>query len=254
MAPPPQAASDRPGRGVRPVAGRSERQDGRGRQLPSATGKVRHHLGRVARGTGLVDDQGAAGDRRIPATEPQQVTDAMRAAITESDNAAAESAVGPTRQPHHRRASRSNKILQETGDPTTVESRKGCDHRIHRFRADHLVADQPGPVHRERLLQSANDPIFALMGQVEPQQSWGIGDIPGTQFKGGWGPSPSGKYLVRQIGILNTPPARSPSRSPRSRHRDRFDDGTTRPRRGRHLADRTPGPAARRAVRWVKES
>ena len=43
------------------------------------------------------------------------------------------------------------------------------------------------------------------MGQVEPSQTWGIGGIPGSEFKGGWGPSPSGKYLVRQIGVLTTP-------------------------------------------------
>lgn len=42
------------------------------------------------------------------------------------------------------------------------------------------------------------------MGQVVPGQSWGIGAIPATEFKGGWGPSPSGNYLVRQIGILST--------------------------------------------------
>ncbi len=43
------------------------------------------------------------------------------------------------------------------------------------------------------------------MSQVAPNQTWGIGDIAGAEFKGGWGPSPSGKYLVRQIGVLTTP-------------------------------------------------
>ena len=43
------------------------------------------------------------------------------------------------------------------------------------------------------------------MEQVEPDQSWGIGGISGTQFKGGWGPSLAGKYLVRQMGILSSP-------------------------------------------------
>jgi hypothetical protein len=43
------------------------------------------------------------------------------------------------------------------------------------------------------------------MEQVEPDQRWGIGTVAGTQFKGGWGPSPSGSYLVRQMGVLSGP-------------------------------------------------
>ncbi len=45
------------------------------------------------------------------------------------------------------------------------------------------------------------------MSQVDPSQSWGIGrtGFPGTEFKGGWGLSPSGKYLVRQIAVLTIP-------------------------------------------------
>ncbi|MCW2561735.1 MAG: hypothetical protein JWQ31_295, partial [Mycobacterium sp.] len=48
-------------------------------------------------------------------------------------------------------------------------------------------------------------PIFALMGKVVPDQSWGIGTIPDSRFKGGWGPSTTGNYLVRQIGTLSAP-------------------------------------------------
>jgi hypothetical protein len=29
-----------------------------------------------------------------------------------------------------------------------------------------------------------------------------VGTIADTRFKGGWGPSPTGKYLVRQMAIL----------------------------------------------------
>ena len=46
---------------------------------------------------------------------------------------------------------------------------------------------------------------FGLMGEIVAGQSWGIGSISGTKFKGGWGPSTDGKYLVRQIGVLKTP-------------------------------------------------
>lgn len=52
---------------------------------------------------------------------------------------------------------------------------------------------------------SSNAPVFTLMGQVESDQRWGLGAIPDTRFKGGWGPSPTGSYLVRQLGVLKTP-------------------------------------------------
>ncbi|MEH6819732.1 MAG: hypothetical protein V7706_07290 [Dietzia psychralcaliphila] len=44
--------------------------------------------------------------------------------------------------------------------------------------------------------------VLDLMGQVSPDQSWGLGRIPGARFKGGWGPGESGGYLVRQFGIV----------------------------------------------------
>jgi hypothetical protein len=52
---------------------------------------------------------------------------------------------------------------------------------------------------------TANTPIFTLMGQVENDQRWGLGFIPCTRFKGERGPSPTGSYLVRQLGVLETP-------------------------------------------------
>jgi hypothetical protein len=134
---------------------------------------------------------------------PTTVTSAMSAAITESDNTAAESiwaGLGdPVTAAHEVEA-----VLQETGDPTTVEYRKVRPEYTAFGQTDWSLDDQV------RFLSSAvcdsrNDPIFALMGNVVPDQSWGIGTIPASRFKGGWGPSPTGNYLVRQIGTLNTP-------------------------------------------------
>ena len=134
--------------------------------------------------------------------DPQQVTDLMKAAITESDNAAAESLWAQLGDPATA-AQRVQQVLQETGDPTVVESRK--------LRPEFTAFGQTiwSLANQVRFIASAfcdsrNGPIFALMGRVVPGQSWGIGAIPATEFKGGWGPSPSGNYLVRQIGILST--------------------------------------------------
>jgi len=52
-------------------------------------------------------------------------------------------------------------------------------------------------------------PIFDLMGQVTEDQRWGLGTLSGARFKGGWGPSSDGAYLVRQIGVIDTPSGRA---------------------------------------------
>jgi hypothetical protein len=134
---------------------------------------------------------------------PRQVTDTMRAAITESDNAASERLWAQLGEPAVA-GPKVQQILQDTGDPTIVEHRK--------VRPEFTAFGQTiwSLTNQVRFLASAycnseNDPIFTLMGQVVSNQSWGIGDIPGTEFKGGWGPYPSGKYLVRQMGIVTTP-------------------------------------------------
>ena len=44
--------------------------------------------------------------------------------------------------------------------------------------------------------------VVDLMGQIAPEQQWGLGRIPGARFKGGWGPGETGGYLVRQFGLV----------------------------------------------------
>lgn len=48
---------------------------------------------------------------------------------------------------------------------------------------------------------SGSAPVLQNMGMVEPSQSWGIGQLPGAKFKGGWGPKPDGAYSARQFGL-----------------------------------------------------
>ena len=48
--------------------------------------------------------------------------------------------------------------------------------------------------------------VYRLMGQIMPGHAYGIGQLPGAAFKGGWGPDESGGYLVRQFGVA---PARA---------------------------------------------
>jgi Beta-lactamase enzyme family len=155
---------------------------------------------------------------------PEQVTDLMKAAITESDNAAAESLWAQLGDPATA-ARRVQQILQETGDPTTVESRK-LRPEFTAFGQTTWSLDNQIRFTATAFCNGANDPIFDLMGQVKPDQRWGIGSIRDTEFKGGWGPSRSGKYLVRQIGVLTTPTGKIAVAIAAEPESGSFDDGT----------------------------
>jgi hypothetical protein len=156
--------------------------------------------------------------------DPPEVTDTMRAAITESDNAAAESIWATLGDPDSA-ADRVDDVLRSTGDPTIVQSR--------RVRPPFTAFGQTewSLTHQVQFISSAacagvDVPILTLMGQIEPGQSWGIGTISGTRFKGGWGPSPTGNYLVRQFGVLTTPNGMIAVALAVEPETGQFDDGT----------------------------
>jgi hypothetical protein len=134
---------------------------------------------------------------------PPTVTDWMRAAITKSDNAAAESIWEKLGDPVAA-AHKVEAVLRQYGDPTTVEWRK-LRPEFTAFGQTIWSLSNQARFTAAAVCDSGNAPIFALMGQVEDGQSWGLGVIPDTQFKGGWGPSTAGSYLVRQLGVLKTP-------------------------------------------------
>ncbi|WP_231971021.1 hypothetical protein [Mycobacterium sp. E3198] len=129
-----------------------------------------------------------------------EITDAMRAAIVNSDNAAAESIWEGLGDPATA-AHTVERVLVEADDHTTVESR--------RIRPQFTAFGQTlwSLTAQVRFAAFAacderDAPVRALMGQIEPDQRWGLGDIPNAEFKGGWGPSEEGRYLVRQFGFL----------------------------------------------------
>jgi hypothetical protein len=156
------------------------------------------------------------------------VTDPMKAAITESDNAAAE-AIWATLGGPVDAAAKVQDVLKQTGDQvTSVPSTKRRQEFTIFGQTDWSLTHQVQFI-SSAVCDNANAPILTLMGQIEPGQSWGIGTITGmgTQFKGGWGPSETGKYLVRQFGLLTSPNggkiAVALAAEPES---GQFDDGT----------------------------
>jgi hypothetical protein len=133
-------------------------------------------------------------------TDPPEVTDAMRAAITQSDNEAAESIWQSLGEPTEA-ATKVEKVLADAGAPTTVESRKVRPEFTAFGQTTWSLADQATFL-SSAVCDARDQPIMQLMGQITPDQSWGLGTIPGAKFKGGWGPSPEGNYLVRQFGVI----------------------------------------------------
>ena len=127
----------------------------------------------------------------------------MRSAITASDNAAAESLWsglgGGTAA-----GAKVQAVLSDAGDGDTQVQTERVRSGFTAFgqtewplpQAERLAAALP-------CLDGAG-PVLDLMGQVTADQRWGLGQAGANQrFKGGWGPDESGRYLVRQLGLID---------------------------------------------------
>ncbi len=128
----------------------------------------------------------------------------MHSAITASDNAAAEALWEGLGSPTSA-AAQVEAVLRAGGDPTVVQSQ--------RVRAGFTAFGQTEWSLANQAVSAAALPciahsagVLALMGQVTADQRWGLGASGApAQFKGGWGPDPGGRYLVRQMGVLTLP-------------------------------------------------
>lgn len=97
-----------------------------------------------------------------------------------------------------------DQVLRDGGDQTTV------------FETDRLESGEPS--FGESLWDDEDQarfgaglpcladsgPVLDFMSQIDEEQRWGLGTIPGAKFKGGWGPGDP-TYLTRQFGIIDTP-------------------------------------------------
>ncbi|WP_231744523.1 serine hydrolase [Mycobacterium sp. GA-1199] len=151
--------------------------------------------------------------------------DSAAAAITRSDNAAADALWQSLGDPDTAAAS-VEAVLREVGDPTTVESRK--------VRPEFSAFGQTewSLTNQARFLAATtcapqNGAILDLMTQVAADQRWGLGSNPGASIKGGWGPDSTGHYMVRQIGVLDTPTGRAAVAIAATPNSGSFDDGVS---------------------------
>lgn len=123
-------------------------------------------------------------------------------AISASDNSAAE-ALWRSLGPPNAAAAAVRSVLAASGDASTNVETRVLRRGFTSFGQTHwsLGAQQRFIAGLPCLPNSA--PVLSLMQQVVPDQRWGLGSLGAdTQFKGGWGPDPNGRYLVRQMGIV----------------------------------------------------
>lgn len=135
------------------------------------------------------------------------LSDAAYNAITASDNESAEQLWSALGDPEDA-ALAVEGVLQRFGDPATVvpSTRERQEYSIF-GQTDWSLADQARFGAALPCRGEAAE-AYALMGQISSDQLWGLGVIPNAHFKGGWGPGPSGGYLARQLGVIDTPTGR----------------------------------------------
>ncbi|MEV4235190.1 MULTISPECIES: hypothetical protein [unclassified Nocardia] len=129
---------------------------------------------------------------------------AAKAAITQSDNAAADTlwqSLGTGQEA----AKAVEAVLREGGDTkTTVPATKTRSDASAFGQADWALTEQVRFASRLPCLSQSSD-VIDLMEQITSSQRWGLGELEGAEFKGGWGPDTSGSYLVRQFGLIQGP-------------------------------------------------
>lgn len=127
----------------------------------------------------------------------------IEAALTQSDNSAAEelwSSLGPPSTA----ASRVDDVLRDGGDASTeVQSQRLRPGFTAFGQTLWSLPAQARWMAGLPCFPDADD-VLEPMKRVIPSQQWGLGVADGAAIKGGWGPDPSGTYLVRQMGILTT--------------------------------------------------
>ena len=121
--------------------------------------------------------------------------------IQESDNPAAEKLWAQLGTPEEA-AQAVGAVLREGGDgATTVESkRKRPDFSIF-GQTEWSVGDQATFMAALPCLPNS-EPVVTDMKKLAGNQQWGLALRGDASVKGGWGPSPEGAYLVRQVATI----------------------------------------------------
>jgi hypothetical protein len=125
----------------------------------------------------------------------------VETALTESDNAAAEQLWTSLGDPGTAGAAVGD-VLREGGDTTTTVQDQVVRPGFSAFgQTMWTTADQATFAAGLSCLAGA-EPVLDAMGRISNGGGYGLGQLPGARFKGGWGPDTSGSYEVRQFGLV----------------------------------------------------
>ncbi|WP_239476694.1 hypothetical protein [Nocardia arizonensis] len=134
--------------------------------------------------------------------DPDGARPAAEAAITVSDNDAAEElwqSLGDGLEA----AQAVQNVLDEAGDLTTGVAGPRTTLDYTSFGSTEWTLTEQVRFAAKLPCLSQTDEVTKLMGEITPEQGWGLGTIDGAEFKGGWGPDDdTGVYTVRQFGLV----------------------------------------------------
>lgn len=131
-------------------------------------------------------------------------TSLVARAIEQSDNAAAMEIWGQLGDPKVA-ADAVQGILREGGDTVTVVQSERIRPEFTPFGQTIWSTAAQAQFAATLPCLLASEPVLADMRNLAVDQRWGLATRADTATKGGWGPSPDGSYLVRQLGVMSTP-------------------------------------------------
>ncbi|SDS45601.1 hypothetical protein SAMN04488543_1764 [Friedmanniella luteola] len=123
-----------------------------------------------------------------------------RAAITRSDNAAAEQLWRGLGRPTTA-ARRTQAVVRAAGDRRTRVQHRRVRAGFTAFGQTRWALEDQARFAAGLSCRKEARATLALMRKVVPAQSWGLGTLDEVAFKGGWGPVGRG-YLVRQLAVV----------------------------------------------------
>jgi hypothetical protein len=137
----------------------------------------------------------AAIRKNSPAAQPL-----MAEAIAESDNAAAEELWAMLGSPPEA-AQAVQTVLAEGGDSSTTVQSERVRPPFTAFGQTDWPQQQQARFAFALPCLGAASSVIDQMRHLDSEQQWGLA-ADGVAAKGGWGPQPDGRYLVRQLAVL----------------------------------------------------
>lgn len=151
--------------------------------------------------------------------------DSATAAITASDNEAAQT-MWDTLGSGTVAAAAVRSVLASHGDPATIVQPEVVRPGFSAFGQTEWPLVNQAQFAATLPCDDSATTVLSMMEQIDPSQAWGLGKLPGAQFKGGWGPDEAGGYVVRQFGIVDTANGQVAVAIAAAPDSGSFDDGT----------------------------